>query len=322
MTAADAVALGRQSFPDMEMAAKYADIQRSQALAPLQAQAEEMKLRNSLEVQPQISGARDAFVASVSALDPSTPGYLSARRDAISQNPYALADPIAQEVLRANDRAYDDYVQTERLRMLSEPKQLTVSQRASLEKQMTSTTARLQQATAMGDTEMAARLQEELMSLRGLMTNSMIAPEGAANTAPDSMPVAPDLSNKSEEQMWQASKQALLAAAQKEAAETGKPVVSVLRQLAEDSNFADSFFGKHVGAKGDTKAFVADRPWYAGDDVTWNDLVMALQGDPTMLQGVGTTPREARAPQGFSDLGKLREAVSPRGSWKITPIPQ
>lgn len=322
LTAADAVSLGRQALPDLEASVAFGQLQQKQALAPFEAQVEQMKLRNALETQPQIAGSRDAFITGIAGLDPASADYLKNRRDIINQNPYGIADPVAQEVLRANDRAYDDYVQTERLRLLTEPKQLTASQRAMLEKQMTATTAKLQQATAMGDTEMASRYQEELSSLTRLLTNTSAdtAPTATDNLSTSASSTPPDLSGLSEEQMWQKSKESLLGAAQKEANDTGTSVLSVIRKLADDPSYADTFFGKHVGARGSSRAFMADRPWYAGDDVTWNDLVMALQGDAAMLQGEGITPREARAPQGFSDIGKTREASSERGSWKITPL--
>lgn len=315
LTSADAVRQGTQALGNLQAAASYADLLRQQALAPLQQQVAQNQLQNQLDTQPRVSEGRDVLVQTISALDPTRDDYLARRRDAVMINPYGLADPIVQEVLRTNDRAYDDYISTKRLSAYGEPRSLTPSQQASIQHQMSRVTESLGKAQAIGDAAMVSRYTQELQSLGALLSG---APSPAAPVSPAAGAHAesaletprPNISGP-EPMRWQSTKEALLGAVNKEAASLGVPVADVMSLVEQDEEFAKDFFQRHLGAEPSASAFKADRPWYASSAVSWGDVFKALQGDQKMLQGVDTIPREAR--------GLPPSTPVSTGNWKFAP---
>lgn len=290
LSAADAVRQGRQALPNLQAATTYADLLRQQTLAPMQQQVEQMRLQTQLDVQPQINEGRDPLIQRLSALDPASDDYLTQRRDAVMQNPYGLADPIVQQVLRNNDQAYDDYIATKRLSMYNTPRTLTPGQQATIQRQITNATEDLSKAQAMGDAARVARLTEEIAALTGLVSGSGTgAPAGMAATAPGAAAPpttagqraleASRMAGMSEQERWTAAKDKLAEAIAAEAAQLRTTVTEIQAAMTTDPTYVAEILDKRLGVKPREKVFDApdSRSWWnGGTEVTWEDMVETM----------------------------------------------
>lgn len=306
LSAADAVRQGRQALPNLQAATTYADLLRQQTLAPLQQQVEQNRLQNQLDVQPQIDQGRDPLIQRLSTLDPASDDYLAQRRDAIMQNPYGLADPIVQQVLQNNDRAYDDYIATKRLSMYNTPRTLTPGQTASIQRQITNTTEALNKARVMGDTAMADRYAQELDALTSLIEGSGLgAPAGATPAVPGAAAPpttagqraleASRMAGMPEPERWTAAKEKLAEAIAAEAAQLRTTAAEIQAAMTTDPAYAAEVLYKRLGVKPGEKVFdaPATRSWWnGGTEVTWEDIVetMRLPENRPVLKGRDTAP--------------------------------
>ncbi len=309
LTAQDAVMQGEDALGSLRSGAAYADILRQQQLAPLQQQVSQQQLQNQATVQPQINAGREDMIKSLSALNPASESYLAERRNAVMQNPYGLADPIVQEVLRTNDRAYDDYLSTRRVEMMGSAKPLTVSQQASIQKQISQVTESLAKANMMGDTAMTSRYTEQLQALTGMLSTGSApagVPDGTASPQAFAIPGAPEadvvptqgkFNNMAKDQRWTTAKELVLDAVEKEAAASGKTREEVMQDIGTDDAQAKDFFRKHLKVDPDTLAFEEKtNPWYGsgyGNDMSWQDVFTSLQGDRDLLHDKGIVRRKA-----------------------------
>lgn len=326
LTSADAVRQGNQALGNLQAAASYADLLRQQALAPLQQQVAQNQLQNQLETQPRIAEGRDVLVQPISALDPTSDDYLARRRDAVMLNPYGLVDPIVQEVLRANDRAYDDYISMKRLSAYGVPRALTLSQQASIQHQMSRVTESLGKAQAIGDAAMVSRYTQELQSLGALLSGAAAPAAATAPTAEASLNEQPANPSKAlgtlpENERWSKAKEMLLAAATKEASSLGSTREAIIAAVASDEDMAKDFFGRYFNSGPRETVFKSPstRPWYTGNwdsEVPWRDIVKSLQDDTEML-GVGQ-----RAARGEAPINVESEAAQgfPTGTWRIQRV--
>ena len=276
------------------------------SLAPMRQQVEQMRLQTQLEVQPQINEGRDPLIQRLSALDPASDDYLAQRRDAVMQNPYGLADPIVQQVLQNNDRAYDDYISTKRLSMYNTPRTLTPGQTATIQRQITNTTEALNKARVMGDTAMADRYAQELDALNGIIAGSGTgAPAGMAATAPGAAAPpttagqraleASRMAGMSEQERWTAAKDKLAEAIAAEAAQLRTTVTEIQAAMTTDPTYVAEILDKRLGVKPREKAFDAPDSrsfWNGGTEVTWEDMVetMLLPENKSVLKGRDTAP--------------------------------
>lgn len=309
LTAADAVRQGQQALPKLQAASSYSDLLRQQALAPLKQRVEEMQLQNQIAVQPQIMQGRETLIQGLSSLDPASDDYLAQRRDIVMQNPYGLADPVVQQVLQANDRAYDDYISTKRLSMFNTPRTLTPGQRAAIERQVTNATEAFNKAQMMGDDAMAARYSQELQALTDLLAGSAAAAPGTAEApAAPAPPVAPKTSGQKaleetkmaklpEQERWTQAKEALAKAIAEEAKSLKTTSLEIQEAMKQDPNYAAEIIEQRLGAKPDAKVF--DSPdtrswWNGGTGVTWNDIVktMLLPENEAVLKEASPAPQD------------------------------
>ncbi len=115
LTAADALALGRETADIYRQGAEMQRLQMEQALAPQRFEYEQNKLAfDTAQMQERVRG-RDAAIPAFGQLDPTSPDYLRTRQRIIAENPFSLSDPTVQQILSSNDRAYDDYLAAKRL---------------------------------------------------------------------------------------------------------------------------------------------------------------------------------------------------------------
>lgn len=329
LSAADAVRQGRQALPNLQAATTYADLMRQQSLAPMQQQVEQMRLQTQLEVQPQIDQGRDPLIQRLSALDPASDDYLTQRRDAVMQNPYGLADPIVQQVLQNNDRAYDDYISTKRLSMYNTPRTLTPGQQATIQHQVTRTTEALTKAQAMGDATMVARLTEELGALGALLSGSGTGVQGAETAPTTTAPAAPSTavqmaSLSAPEERWTAAKDAMISALQQEASDQKLGLRDLAGVISRDPELADDIFTRRLGAKFKDKAFDDSKTrsfWSGGTGVSWKDVydTLGLNEDPDLLRNRGTNANEISGqPLRTFEDARPESIGSPKaGTWKI-----
>lgn len=291
LSAADAVRQGRQALPSLQAATTYDQLLRQQALAPMQQQAEQERLRAQLEVQPRINEGRDPLIQSLSSLDPASDDYLAQRRDAVMQNPYGLADPVVQQVLQSNDRAYDDYIATKRLSMYNTPRTLTPGQQASIQRQITNTTEALNKARAMDDKVMVERYAQELAALTSLTEGSGTAAPAGGYTAP----TTPDATATSageraleasrtaqlpEQDRWTRAKAQLAFAIAEEAAKLKTSVAEIQSAMTTDPSYVAEILDTRLGVRPEDKAF--DSPdtrslWNGGTEVSWADIVKTMR---------------------------------------------
>lgn len=292
LSAADAVRQGRQALPNLQAATTYAQLLRQQALAPMQQQAEQERLRAQLEVQPRINEGRDPLIQSLSSLDPASDDYLAQRRDAVMQNPYGLADPVVQQVLQSNDRAYDDYIATKRLSMYNTPRTLTPGQQASIQRQITNTTEALNKARAMDDTVMVDRYAQELAALTSLAEGSgsgtavpaggytaPTTPDATATSAGERALEASRTAQLPEQDRWTRAKAQLAFAIAEEAAALGTSVAEIKAAMTTDPSYVAEILDKRLGVKPGDKAFDAPAKrsfWNGGTGVTWEDMVETI----------------------------------------------
>lgn len=301
---ADAIMQMRQAMPGLQAAAQTADIMRQQQLAPLQQQVTMQQLQNQVDLQPRVFDGREEFIRAVSALNPTADNYLEERRNVVMQNPYALGDPLVQEVLRNNDRAYDDYIQTKRLEAYGAPRQISPGQRAALMKRVTDLTQQLTQQRALGaDPQDIEAIANELQALDAMLQGGQ--PKAAAPSAQvPTAPTAPSFTQTNqlpEQQRWQKSKEYMLSAVQKMAEATKLPPYQVMLTIMADPNTSRRFYSDYLGAEPGARAMDADR-WLSGDDVSWLDIFTSLLGDESMINVEGTMPEGA-----------------PPGSFRLTP---
>lgn len=338
LTAQDAAMQGQDNMDAFKSAAQYADLVRQQNLAPLQQQVTQQQLENQIQVQPLINGGREEMISALSALDPASEKYLEERRNAVMRNPYGLADPVVQEVLRTNDRAYDNYLSTRRIDMMGSAKPLTPMQQASVQKSITQVTESLIKANAMGDTAMAARYAEQLQSLNGMLATGAAAAITGAPTAPAAAPTAgptvdttsgtpsqAQFQNMAKNQRWQTAKELVLNAVEKEAQDSGKTREEIMHEIGSDTAESKRFFQKHLQVNPDALAFEEKtNPWYGsgpGNDMSWDDIFMSLQGDRELLHDKGIVRRKAAGlgvgePSSFSSIPKDAGVT---GTFTITP---
>lgn len=292
LSAADAVRQGRQALPNLQAATTYDQLLRQQALAPMQQQAEQERLRAQLEVQPRINEGRDPLIRSLSSLDPASDDYLAQRRDAVMQNPYGLADPVVQQVLQSNDRAYDDYIATKRLSMYNTPRTLTPGQQASIQRQITNTTEALNKARAMDDKVMVDRYAQELAALTSLLEGSgsgsgtavpaggYTAPDATATSAGERALEASRTAQLPEQDRWTRAKAQLAFAIAEEAAKLKTSVAEIQSAMATDPSYVAEILDTRLGVRPEDKAF--DSPdtrswWNGGTEVTWADIVKTMR---------------------------------------------
>ena len=320
ITAADAVMQGRDALPAVRDAASMADIQRQQYLAPLQAEAERQKLEGQIDLQPKILDSRDELVQALAGLDPTHEDYLKMRRDAVMKNPYGLSDPTAQEILRTNDRAYDDYIQGKRLEASLTPRELSPPQIASLYNSISKVAEEIANKRLLD--EDVTHLEKQLEVL-----NNLVEGRGGAATpaTPEATPspaaASPTTSFKTDEEAWQSSKEKLLSAIIAEAEKEGVNPTDIMTQISKGDVLTDDFFTRYVGGTPESKAFTVKKPRYGSDDVSWEQIFMALQGDQNLLNSIGTTPRK-RAGLGPPPTRTLDNPVlgTPGQGWEFTQI--
>lgn len=323
LTAQDAVMQGRQNLPKIQAAATYADLLRQQALAPLQQQVTQMQLQNQLQVQPQINSGRDQMIAALADLDPNSEDYLAKRRDAIMQNPYGVADPVVQHVLQANDRAYDDYINTRRLNMYGDTRPLSPSQRLSTMSDLRKVNADLSRATAMQDQAQITLLTQQKAILEGMLNNDSpgSASEAVVNAAPSAPGtdimgmITPNGEQLSDPENWTLNKERVLDAVVKEAG-PGK-VDQLILNLRKNPEVARVFFEKYFSVKPGDTAFKKKTGSFYSTNVSWDDVVEALQADQDLLQQVGTSPAAASGlSRNFERNVDAEDGIKP-GTWKI-----
>lgn len=119
LTAADALALGRESADIYKQGAEMQRLQMEQALAPQRFDYEQNKLAYDTARMLEQNAGRDSAISIFGQLDPTRPEYLQQRQQAIAQNPYSLLDPTVKEIISSNDRAYDDFLAAKRLEAAS-----------------------------------------------------------------------------------------------------------------------------------------------------------------------------------------------------------
>lgn len=340
LTAQDAAMQGQDNMDAFKSAAQYADLVRQQNLAPLQQQVTQQQLENQIQVQPLINGGREEMISALSALDPASEKYLEERRNAVMRNPYGLADPVVQEVLRTNDRAYDNYLSTRRIDMMGSAKPLTPMQQASIQKSITQVTESLIKANAMGDAAMAARYAEQLQSLNGMLaTGAAAAITGAPTASPAGATVVPTIDttsgtpsqaqfqNMAKNQRWQTAKELVLNAVEKEAQDSGKTREEIMHEIGSDTAESKRFFQKHLQVNPDALAFEEKtQSWYSSgpfNDKSWDDIFMSLLGDDDLLynknilhrriDGLGTgEPRSHKAKAEDSGMQGQSFTITPK----------
>lgn len=337
LTARDAVMQGEDALPALSAGANYANILRQQALAPLQQQAEQQQLQNQTTVQPLINAGREDMIKSLAALDPASDEYLSERRNAVMQNPYGLADPIVQHVLRANDQAYDDYLSTRRVQMMGPGKPITPMQRASLQKQITAVTAGLMQATNMGDEAMISRYGQQLQALNDILQGAQPGQGGATEEQDPAVPgmtqpAAPSAAkfqDMSKDQRWTTAKELVLDAVEKEADSSGKTREEVMQEIGTDGAKAKDFFQNYLKVSPSALAFEEKtNPWYGkgyGNDMSWLDIFTSLQGDRDLLHSKGIARRLTHGMgtgEPFSHDAETENSGVKGKAFKIEPLPK
>ena len=300
LSPADAIMQMRQAMPGLQAAAQTADVMRQQQLAPLQQQVTMQQLQNQIELQPRVLEGREEFIRAVSALNPADESYLEQRRNVVMQNPYALGDTLVQEVLRNNDRAYDDYLQTKRLEAYGAPRRISAGQRAALMKRVTELTQQFTQQRALGaDPQDIEAIANELGLLTGMLQGGSAEAAPANPTVADpATPVAPSFAQTDqlpETQRWQKSKEHMLGAVQKMAAATKTPPYQIMMTMMAEPATSRKFYSEYLGADPGARAFDDPSRW-GSDEVSWLDIFTALLGDESMINVEGTMPEGA--PQG------------------------
>jgi hypothetical protein len=335
MTAADAVMQGRDALGDFRDAATYADLQRQQTLAPLQFEVDQQKLQGQADLQPKVFAARDGSMSAFTNLDPTKDSYLQERRAAIMQNPYGLADPIVQEVLRSNDRAYDDYMQSRRLEASLSPRQLTPLQQASIQQSITRTTKDMLDAKAMGDEAMVEQYAKQLQILNNIIGSqstsgapgdSVEVPDAPSPGAPspEAPPTAQALGEEkfmTDSDLWQSYKERIVEAILKEAEKSDRSAAEVLTEISKGDVTSNDFFTRNFGSRFEGKAFTTKKDRWGSDDVSWSEVLLALQGDTNLLYKMKTSPSK-RAGNPPAPRRELEDPIldTPGKGWGFTQV--
>lgn len=324
LTAQDAVMQGEDALGGLRAGAQYADILRQQQLAPLQQQVTQQQLQNQAQVQPLVNSGREQMISSLAALNPASETYLDDRRNAVMQNPYGLADPVVQEVLRTNDRAYDDYLNTQRVNMMGSAKPLTPTQKMALNKRISAVTDSMIKSNEMGDSARASQYAKELQSLHDMLSGATDAGPATESPAPAQsfnppgsvVPSANKFQSMEAKQRWQTAKELVLGAIEKEAEGTGKSTEEIMQELGNASGAAaKEFFQKHLNVSPESLAFEeTTNPWYSsgyGNDMKWSDVYKSLKGDDDLLRSKSILPRASRGMgpiEPFSETSKTESS--------------
>ena len=309
LSPADAVMQMRQALPAMQAAAQTADLARQQSLAPLQQQINSLQMQDEFNLRPKAIAGRESFIKAVSGLDPASDNYLEERRNIIMQNPYAVADPLVQQVLRANDTAYDDYLSTKRWQAYNymhspeAKKNLSPSQKLAAQKRLTILQSQLDKALTLSDSPKVIQgILDEMHMIHGMLGEQ--EPSGSAVDSAVDVDVPPELPSSAATnelprmQRWQSAKEYMLEALNRMAAAKKISPYQLSRRVMHDSSVKKEFFQDYVGAQPHHKAFDDPNRW-GFDDISWQDVFTALQDDKPMLpleddMPLGSTPGKFR----------------------------